>query len=295
MTSSSPARNVDVRSLAQLMSNAGFKHLMTGSKRPGYVRRMKRYLGWEFMSEAERPATVGQLLSTAYQSLLQAYRHEYLYKSALLNEYVLQKYSLDDTILLNEFRIGKSVADAVLVNGTNKVFEIKTELDSPERLASQLGDYYKAFSQVYLFVHERLAEKYLRSVEDKVGIIVFTADGKVEETRQAVKDIHLLDPVTMMKSLRKAEYLQLVNRLFGDIPDVTPVQLFKTCAAIVAEFDPEEVQHHYHTVIKQRICPNTNFVVSGQDLPHYIKFPFYCLGLDENHYLSLQKILTANI
>ncbi|WP_257670495.1 sce7726 family protein [Parapedobacter tibetensis] len=294
MTPVATAPKVDARSLAQLMSNAGFKYLMTGSKRPGYIKRMKRYLSWEQM-EVDRPETISQLLATAYQSLLREYRHEYLYKSALLNQYILRKYSLDDTILLNEFRISKSVADAVLVNGTNKVFEIKTELDTPDRLNTQLADYYKAFSQVYLFVHERLEAKYRSVVEEKVGLILFTDGGEVLESREAAVDNSLLDAGTMMRSLRKAEYLELVRSLVGFVPDVTPVHLFKTCLAILADFPVEEVQHHYHFIIKCRICGETNRVIDEYDLPHYLKFSFYTLGLNENHYLSLQKILKTNI
>ena len=101
-------------------------------------------LSWDSM-EADRSKTVNDLIHYAYQHLLKEYRYEYLYKSALLNDFVLRNYSLADTILLNEFRIGKSKADSVLANGTNKVFEIKTELDSSERLNSQVADYYKAF------------------------------------------------------------------------------------------------------------------------------------------------------
>lgn len=65
-------------------------------------------------------------------------------------------------MLLNEFRIGASIADTVLINGTNKVFEIKTELDTPERLTTQLQDYYKGFSEVYVFTHYSLAAKYVQ-------------------------------------------------------------------------------------------------------------------------------------
>lgn len=294
MTSVGTAPNVDARSLAQLLSNAGFKNLMTGSKRPGYIRRMKRYIGWEQM-ETNRPKTIDQLLTTAYESLLREYRHEYLYKSALLNQYILRKYSLDDTILLNEFRIGKSVADAVLVNGTNKIFEIKTELDSPDRLNTQLADYYKAFSQVYLFVHERLEDKYRSVVDNKVGLILFKDNGEIVECRKATRENNQLDVATMMKSLRKAEYLELVKRLVGFQPDAPPVQLFRACLSILTEFPAEEVQHHYHCIIKGRICEDTNRVMIEYDLPHYLKFPFYTLGLNENHYLSLQKILNTNI
>lgn len=294
MSSVAMVPEADTRSLAQLMSNAGFKHLLTGSKRRGYLGRMKRYLRWEEMG-VSRPETVGQLLDAAYQAQLQSYRHEYLYKSAILNQYILTNHSLDDTTLLNEFRIGKSVADAVLVNGTNKVFEIKTELDSPDRLATQLADYYKAFSQVYIFIHERFEGKYSSLVDDNVGIILFTDRGQIVESRRAMDNTELLNAGTMMRSLRKAEYLELVRRLVGFVPDATPVKLFSACLSVVTMFKPQEVQHHYHAILKMRICKDTNRFIEDGDLPDYLKFPFYSLGLNENHYLSLQKILNTNI
>src|SRR5690606_9545215 len=160
-------------------------------------------------------------------------------------------------------------------------FEIKTELDNPDNLVTQLAEYYKAFSQVYLFVHERLEAKSRTAVNEKGGLILFTDDGKVLENREAAIETSLLDAGTMMKSLRKAEYLELVSRLVGFVPDVTPVHLFKTCLAVLTDLPAEEVQHHYHAIIKQRICRETNYVINEFDLPHYLKFPFYTLGLNE--------------
>src|SRR5690606_17172428 len=115
-------------------------------------------------------------------------------------------------------------------------------------------------------------------------------NGKVLESRKAIRETNFLDAGTMMKSLRKAEYLELVKRLTGFLPDVTPVHLFKTCLATLTEYPAEEVQRHYLSIIKCRICEDTNRVMTEYNLPHYLKFPFYTLGLNENHYLSLQKI-----
>lgn len=124
----------------------------------------------------------------------------------LLNEYVLKYYSLDDSILLNEFLVVRSIADTVLVNGTNKVFEIKTELDSTERSESQLSDYYRVFTEVYLFTHISLLDKYLRILLPYVGLLIYTAEGEVFEYRTAVKHIASLDASYIVSSLRKPEY-----------------------------------------------------------------------------------------
>lgn len=134
-----------------------FNKLSTSTNQSAYIRRITKYTRREQMT-TDQPKRLGDLIAPSYQILEQNYRHEYFYKNKLLNDYVLMHYALDDTVLLNEFRVGDSIVDVVLVNGTNKVFEIKTELDTPERLKPQLDDYYKAFTEVYVFTHTTLAD-----------------------------------------------------------------------------------------------------------------------------------------
>src|SRR5690606_23088535 len=159
MLVSTTYEKTNLRELAALVSHAAFKRLSSSSNQSAYIRRMKKYVGWDELPH-DKPNNLGDLIMYSYQILEQHYRHEYIYKNKLLSDFVLQNYALDDTILLNEFRIGQSIADTVLVNGTNKVFEIKTELDSPERLQSQLQDYFRSFTEVYVFTHKTLIEKY---------------------------------------------------------------------------------------------------------------------------------------
>jgi len=206
---------VKLRELASLVSHASFKKLSCSTNQSSYIRKMK--------------------IAHSYHLLEQNYRHEYIYKNKLLNEYVLKYYSLDDTILLNEFRVGQSIADTVLVNGTNKIFEIKTELDSPERLESQLNDYYRAFTEVYLFTHISLLNKYVRILPAYVGVLIYTEEGEVSEYRPAVKYTASLDASYMMSSLRKPEYSRLIKELVGFLPDVTPVFYYRACLEILAE------------------------------------------------------------
>lgn len=120
----------------------------------------------------DQPKRLGDLIAHSYQILEQNYLHTYLYKNKLFNDYILMHYALDDTALLNEFRVSDSIVDVVLVNGTNKVFEIKTELDSPERLKPQLDDYYKAFTEVYVFTHTTLADNTLVYCPPYVGLLL---------------------------------------------------------------------------------------------------------------------------
>lgn len=283
-----------LRELASLVSHAAFKKLATASNQSTYIRRMKKYVGWEHIA-GDRPAKLGDLISYSYNILEQHYRHEYIYKNKLLNDYVMRYYALDDTVLLNEFRIGQSIADAVLVNGTNKVFEIKTELDSPERLQSQLDDYYKAFTEVYLFTHFSLLDRYLRILPPYVGVLIYDASGTVVECRPAARYTQSLDAASMMGSLRKPEYTKMVERLVGFVPETTPVFFYRTCLEILQMLPVEEVQSSYCAILKERIDDTTNTYLTHGELPSYLNFSFYQSKFDKSSYLTMINNLSKNL
>ncbi|MGK9121097.1 sce7726 family protein [Olivibacter jilunii] len=284
----------NLRGLSKLVSHAAFKKLSAGTNQSAYIRRMKKYLGWEQMGEG-RPRTLEALIAAAYQTLCSHYRHEYIYKSRLLTDFVLKHYALEDTVLLNEFRIGSSIADAVLINGTNKVFEIKTELDTPERLTTQLLDYCKAFSEVYVFTHHTLAAKYFELLPSNVGLLVYGGDGTINEERKAISTTQYLDIRTMMGSLRKPEYLKLVKTLAGFIPEATPVFLYKACLETLQCFTPEEVQRAYHSVLKERISVANNKFIEEAVFPCYLNFSIYNQKLHKNSYLRLVNNLNKTV
>ncbi|MGJ1323163.1 sce7726 family protein [Sphingobacterium faecium] len=283
-----------LRELASMVSHAAFKRLSSSSNQSAYIQRMKKYTGWKEMS-TERPTKLGDLIAHSYQILEQHYRHEYLYKNKLLNDYVQKKYALDDTILLNEFRVGQSIADAVLVNGTNKVFEIKTELDSPERLQSQLEDYYKAFTEVYVFTHTTLADKYLNLLPVHVGLLLYTANGSVYELRAAKVRTESLDSTFMMGSLRKPEYTKLVKQLVGFIPEATPAFYYRSCLEVLRQFPVEQVQKEYCNILKQRIDHQTNTYLNEGEVPAYMNFSFYQSKFNKKSYLTMINNLSKNL
>lgn len=283
-----------LRELASMVSHAAFKRLSSSSNQSAYIQRMKKYTGWKEMS-TERPTKLGDLIAHSYQILEQHYRHEYLYKNKLLNDYVQKQYALDDTILLNEFRVGQSIADAVLVNGTNKVFEIKTELDSPERLQSQLEDYYKAFTEVYVFTHTTLADKYLNLLPVHVGLLLYTANGSVYELRAATARTESLDNTFMMGSLRKAEYTKLVKQLVGFIPEATPAFYYRSCLEVLRQFPVEQVQKEYCNILKQRIDHQTNTYLNEGEVPPYMNFSFYQSQFNKKSYLTMINNLSKNL
>ncbi|UIR54772.1 sce7726 family protein [Sphingobacterium sp. SRCM116780] len=283
-----------LRELASLVSHAAFKKLGNSTNQSTYIRRMKKSIGWD-NTETAKPRCLSDLISYSYQILEQQYRHEYIYKNKLLNDFVMEYYAMDDTILLNEFRIGQSIADAVLINGTNKVFEIKTELDTPERLESQLNDYYKAFTEVYLFTHISLLDKYLSILPNYVGVLIYTEEGEVAQFRPAINNKEFLDASFMMASLRKPEYSRLVKELVGFLPEVTPVFYYRACLTVLNELPIEDVQSMYCHILKNRIDKQTNMYLTQGDLPSFVNFSFYQAKYNKKAYLTMINNLSKNL
>lgn len=285
----------NLRGIARLVNHAAFKKLAKDSNQSAYIRQLKKYSNWECIEPENKPQKLQELIEYSYELLVAHYRNEYVYKSTILNDFVLKHYSLDNTILLNEFRINESIADVVLINGTNKVFEIKTELDNLDRLGSQVIDYYKVFSEVYLVTHYSVYEKHAPLLQDTVGILIYTEDGKIEEVKKAQVLDAYLDIKTMMATLRKAEYMKLVKSLAGFIPEATPVYLYTECLNVLLQFTPKEVQVAYHEILKNRISKDKNLLINESYFSKSFNYSYYNLDINKNSYITLNNNLNKKI
>lgn len=280
------------RNLGKLISNSGFEKFFYQSTSSSFIEELKHIL----FGDKQPPNfyTVKELLDLSFSSIANDYRHEYFYKTKILNNFILKNYSLKNTIILNEFRIGKSKADLVLVNGKNKVFEIKTELDTPERLKTQLDDYYLGFSEVYVVTHESLAKKYLKLLDEKVGLIVFKDSNTIKILRSAQHDISKLSNISMMKCLKKSEFLNIIIKNFGTLPNTKPVYLYKECLDLVEQLPSNFLQRDFLNALKARI-EKRDVTEQLKGVPEYLKFFFYTKKLKHKDYLTLPVRLSHRI
>jgi hypothetical protein len=166
--------------------------------------------------------------------LRKQYRNEYIYKNTFINEILINDYGIKDTIVINEFRVGNSIADLVMFNGTSKAFEIKTELDTDKRLSGQLIDYKKVFKECYIVTHESLTSKYLKE-DNSIGIIelIETPRGlKMQEVRPAIKNKEV-DPETIMRCLRTNEYKSIIKKYYKELPEMNSFNMFNICKELM--------------------------------------------------------------
>jgi hypothetical protein len=159
--------------------------------------------------------TVQDSLSALYKYLSLNYRTEYVYKNTIANELHLLKHDLNKSTLLTEFRSDNSKADVVIVNGTTSVYEIKTELDSLDKLPNQLNSYCKLFDKIHVVTHEKFLEKVLKVADKSIGLILLDSNLKLNEIRKAKSNKNNLDPNAIFDSLRKQEYLSIIKNHYG--------------------------------------------------------------------------------
>jgi len=197
-------------------------------------------------------ATYLDYLKFVYSVLARNYQNEYIFKNEFLNEWLLSELGEDNSKIISEFRIGKSVADLAMFNGHSKIFEIKTEFDSDIRLPVQLENYKKVFNQIFIIIPEckiSIYEKY----DNAVGLITFNSkkDNSFNLHRQASINLEI-DPMALMSILHTNEYKSIVRNHFGYLPVLTSFNQYKICSEMINEIPKIELNKLFIAQIKKR-------------------------------------------
>lgn len=235
--------------------------------------------------------TYGDFLEYGYRILAKSYRNEYVYKNQIVNR-IIKRHSLKTSVILNEFHVGSSIADLIFLNGTDRAFEIKTEYDSDVRLLSQLSDYRKAFSSIYLVIPQSFLPRYERMLDNSVGIILLTDRNSLKEYKKATPDYDHLDAETMMKCLRKEEYTDIIRKM-SIVPDTTPVRYFQACLEVFRSLPILELHSQFINTLKRRKLHNSDFIEN--EVPDFLKLLAINLNPDRMQCQGLNSALSKAI
>jgi hypothetical protein len=251
-----------LRSYSSVFSSTAFAKLLSENDYSFITNKVKRYdidnLGKKFI-------TYSDYVKYIYNQLQREYQCEYIYKNTLINELLLKKYGTKDTVVFNEFKVGKSVADLVLFNGISKAFEIKTELDSTKRLEGQLFHYTKIFKECYIVTHENMASKYESFTDKNIGIIAVKIQKNrmiLDEIRQAIPNTDI-DSDVLMRSIRTPEYKNIIENYYGYLPEMNSFDMFHKCHALMQKIPAEDLHSLFISELKKRKS-NTNILCKFQ-------------------------------
>lgn len=193
------------------------------------------------------------IISEIYCIIRETYRCEYYYKNTLLNKLIINAHRLHTTTALTEVPIAKSKADFIMINGKAVVYEIKTDLDTLDRLETQISDYYKAFDHVCVVAGESKKSELIDRFEGSpIGIYILTAKNTLSKIKEPEEDKSWLNLEEMFRILRKSEYEAVTLQLAGSLPDVPPVRYYAECKRIICSHSVEEVYPLFLNQLKNR-------------------------------------------
>ncbi len=277
--------SADSALLNRFFTRNTFRQIIDDGESPAYRDAVHKIIA----SPADR--TNRECVCEIYQKLKNSYQNEYFYKNTLLNKLLLGVHSLHTTTALAEVPVGKSKADFILINGKAVVYEIKTALDNFERLAGQIENYYKAFSEVVVVTSEsgfdKVQQKLLNS---PAGICVLTHKGTLSTRKKQTEYSGSLSKTVMFRMLRKKEYTSVLCNAFGFLPEVSQFEYYSACQTMFESLPVDKAYRLFIQELKERVHID---VAEYSTIPYEIKYLVYFSNYKKSDYAKICYFLDA--
>ena len=216
--------------------------------------KLKRYN----LLEKNRGNSYLTVLRNTYKILEKYYPNEYILKNEFLNQWLKKELGHESSLIFNELRIGKAIADLAMFNGISKVFEIKTVLDKEYRLSNQLQEYKKLFNEIYIIVPKIQLSKYL-AYNDNVGVITYDSSSKDFDLVRKSQRNNFIDANAIMEVLHTKEYLKIVRTFFQELPEMNAFNQFEVCKNLIATIPSKHLNKLFLKTMKERNINNLFF------------------------------------
>lgn len=195
--------------------------------------------------------TIEDVFGLCYEDLSKKYRGEYFFKNTVAKKILFGIHSPNTATIIPEFRVGRSKADCVVLNGHSTCYEIKSPYDNLDRLPAQLSQYQKIFDKTYVITCTEHVEKVLSSANDDIGVMVLTKRNQLSKIKDARLSNAPIDVSTLMKSLRVHEFTEIVRSIHGKAPDVNNTEIYSACEKTLIASPPELIREQFCRVLKE--------------------------------------------
>jgi hypothetical protein len=223
---------------------------------------------------------IRHIIDEFYELLKMNYSIEYVIKNTIFNDLVIMN-RLEETVLLDEFRIENSIADLVILNGETQVCEIKTSFDDLTKLHKQIQDYRKFAEKVWVFstpVHECSLRRMFK--DTSIGVKIIDEQGIFTEIKSAEYNNQFFSHEALFKVLHKSEYINIVRDCFGFQPEVPNTMIYRECFNLVRKIDVSEFQQMVISKLKARSVVKQDLIATDA-VPVSLKYLCYLLQINE--------------
>ena len=243
----------------RLLSRAYTRPVLAQLARTGNVRAVTDILlAHDQVGKDVAALRLEELFEQGWDLLASGYRNEYVYKNELATRLVFKRHSPRTASFQVELRVGTSIADVVVANGTTTAYEIKTEFDTSRRLSSQTSDYLKAFDKVYVVTHPAHIGRYERELDPRVGLIVLSDKRALTPYREASANAANIDPRTVFRCMRRDEYITAIESCLGAVPTMPNGLIGAYCEELFQQLSVQQAHLYFVKALKARTTDKSN-------------------------------------
>ena len=222
------------------------------------------------------------------------YRNEYVYKTAIINKIVFGRHSPKTSSPAIELPINNSIVDIAVFNGFSTAYEIKTEYDTPKRLATQTLDYLDVFDKVYIVTHPKFVDKYLTLNIPYVGVISLSNKDSLSVVKEADLNSHNLNLEKVFNVLRRSEYVDVVENYTSEKISMPNGMIYDYCKEIYLNM-PHEVASKYFLKAMKKRTADKDFVDYLYSLPACLRVLGYATPLSKKQKDYIIRLLDSEI
>lgn len=272
------------RDAARLFSSKRITEIASGDF--SYLLKVAAY----YKNELPEQFTAMDVFECSYLAISKDYRSEYFFKNTVAERLLLGRHSLNTATVLPEFRVGRSKADCVILNGNSTCYEIKSDFDNLDRLSEQLSSYRKIFDRVFVVVGKLHVEKVENLCEDDIGILELTSRKSLRQVRDARVSLDPVDISTLMRSLRVHEYKEIASIFAKKDINCSNTEIFSVCEDILMKAPSAEVRKAFCSTLKKSRKIEKEFI---QSLPRSLLMAGIGFKLCAEHRRNLLVNLSA--
>jgi len=127
-----------------------------------------------------------------------------------------------------------------------------------------------------------------------IGIVEYTPSGHLREKKKAIENKNNFDFDCIFKLLHKGEYLQLVSRNFGFVPEVPNTKIFRVCYDLLKSIDIIAFQRQVLNILKKRNLGDQE-ILKSERIPEELRYICYTLNFDEFEYEDFCSFLNQKV
>lgn len=203
-----------------------------------------------------------------------------LYPCERLVKYHLVKKSIKRSkeVTIFEMNVGNSRLDIGKINGSSFVYEIKTELDSLNKLEKQINDYSKVFEYINIVIHPKHLKKTMEIIPEYCGVKTYniTYRGcKFTDVIEAKKN-PLISASTQIQTLTSKDLEYIITKF---IKAPVPQKRTDRSKIILERYADDRINYFFKEAVKNRYSNRWSFVcqyfndINPIDIQEFYKGP----------------------